>query len=230
MLKISATQLAGFVGLDKNHLYGVYWQRMQSRLNNDWKWQQSCRMKIISKQVESRLKPMNFFKEYIQSRSITKQMKDRGDELVRLASKEVLTTANRPFRFFDRERGKYMEPLILKKYAKRHNCTIKFQQMSVSTIVFDNIQLFGDIDGIANDYVLEVKCRTKDYPVTESELLQLAVYCYALHKNGKILLYYNGSITEHLMSLDDATTIINSHEEILRAAYAHIITNNINAH
>ena len=116
MIKLSATSLGGFCGLNRKKNPILCCQDYIGRVQKNVFWLNSCKRQLRSQIVEDRLRSVDadFFKEYINAEVITPQMIQKSKHLVKLTSREE-NVSQRPFQFYNRQRGKNLESTILKK-------------------------------------------------------------------------------------------------------------------
>lgn len=189
-IKIAVTRVSSLVG---KHPYKSSTECIRE-LANRFKY----RCVPGANRIEKKLRGTSFYNWYTRSLFVTTRMRKIGRSIITKTCKELGVIHRKPWNFFSKERGILLEPRCIDFYEQDNGTKVTSKQQRISkafvTPMGIKFKIVGAIDGICNDKVLEIKCRSSQIKmVPEWELIQLKVYCYILKKPG-VLLEYNGNM------------------------------------
>ena len=126
------------------------------------------------------------------------------------------------YNFFHKQRGIVQESKAIRAYQFKKKSQVTRQQDCVE-IDRPTYKIVGKIDGICNNHVIEIKCRSSKIKIIPKwEIDQLSLYCFALQMPGLLVEYNNGILTSTEYSLEFVNERVVTLLELLQAKISEI--------
>ena len=159
-----------------------------------------------------------FFDTYMTAPAIG-HLEYKAQKLIKnLCQKHAISYSAHRFMLLKR-RGYVFEKTIRDMYSKRKQVVCR--KAPRATIFIDSkldihhepvpdavIRLIGSADALSSDKeVLEIKCRKYGFRNLYHETIQLAIYCLAYKRNGRLVEYCEGKLNQRAISQEEAKQV-----------------------
>ena len=164
--------------------------------------------------VRKLLRKTRFYKKFCEADTVTFSMKQRSAKLVDRACKLANLHYNKPYAYFQKQRGIYLEKQNTKRAAERCETTLTGVQKTV-TREFPAFSVMGQIDGEDETHVYEIKTRTQVLNVLPWEKIQVYWYSVLTGKPGRLVHFLGDKHDIWECTLKEATEHVEKHVKIL---------------
>ena len=168
-----------------------------------------------------------FFETYMTA-PVIGHLEYKAQKIIKsLCSKHSISYNAHRFMLLKR-RGYVFEKTIRDLYADKNN--VECRKAPRATIFIDKhlqihhepipdpvIRLIGSADALSSDgEVLEIKCRKYGFRKLYHETIQLAIYCLAYKRDGRLIEYSEGKLNQRTISQKEAKQVWHKLEKPLR--------------
>ena len=148
----------------------------------------------------------DFYKKFCEAPEITHRLRVQARIMVDKASARAGLRFNKPYSYFVKARGLYLEGQNTNRAEKIFNTKIVDRQKKFEK-TYDRFKLRGAIDGQDDQYVYEIKTRATRREIAPWEKQQLMVYCHLARKPGRLIAFLGEQHSMWEVDLDTADRV-----------------------
>ena len=202
---IAVTKISSLIG---KHPYKQVSDTVKEILTKAAFWKKNPKHSRVCREtsaVEAQLKQTSFYNWFTRANVITGRMRKIGRSIVNKVCREHGVKYNKPYNYWAKARGVTKEPWCVEKIRRMCKAPVTNCQKKIS-LDCETYKIVGAIDGICQDKVVEVKCRSCVLKETPGwELIQLTVYCYILQLPGVLYEFQGNDVKKTEISLEQVT-------------------------
>ena len=142
----------------------------------------------VFEQVKRLLYHTEFYTTFCRAPKITHQLRVRARLLVDKACERAGIRYNKPYSYFLKQRGLYLEQLNTDRCEALFKEKITHRQFKLQKN-FDDFLVRGSVDGKSTSHIYEIKTRATFLNIREWEKVQLAWYCHIGRLPGRLVAF-----------------------------------------